>query len=316
MALLKRTLFFALAACSAFAADTGLLSLVSPDAKVVAGIHVDRSTASQFGQFMLKQMQQEDANFNKFVLATGFDPRRDLTEVIVSSSDVPQQKGHGLVLARGTFDIAKLTAQARLSGGSITNYKDVQVIAGKSDGWIAFLDSRTAALGNTDLVRTAIDRRGAGVGIDQKLAAKVNEVSTKYDAWMVSIAPMSKFSGALPDQRMNGVINGDMVQGIEQASGGVLFGANVQIAGEAVTRSEKDATALADVVRFLAGMVQMNREKPEVAKLAAVLDTMSLKATANTLAFSLSVPESDLEQMMKPERKGTVRSVSVKKNAQ
>ena len=313
MAILKRTsLMIALAACSAFAADSDLLSLVSPDAKVVAGIHVDRSMASQFGQFLLKQMQREDADFNKFVLATGFDPRRDLTEVIVSSSDV-QQKGHGLVVARGTFDIAKLTAQSKLSGGSITNYKDVQVIVGKSAGWIAFLDNRTAAAGDADLVRTAIDRRGAGVGIDQKLAAKVNEVSGQYDAWMVSIAPMSKFSGKLPDQRMNGVINGDMVQGIEQASGGVVFGATVRIAGEAVTRSEKDATALADVVRFLAGMVQMNREKPEVAKLAAVLDTMSLKATANTLTFSLSVPEGDLEQLVKPARNGTVRRVSVQK---
>jgi hypothetical protein len=313
MAILKRTLLIALAACSAFAADSSLLSLVSPDAKVVAGIHVDRSTASQFGQFVLKQMQREDADFNKFVLATGFDPRRDLTEVIVSSSDVQQRKGHGLVVAHGTFDIAKLTAQARLSGGALTNYKDVQVIADKSDGWIAFLDSRTAAAGDADLVRTAIDRRGQGVGIDPKLAAKVNEVSGKYDAWMVSIAPLSNFSGRLPDQRMNGMINGDMVQGIEQASGGVVFGTNVQIAGEAVTRSEKDATALADVVRFLAGMVQMNREKPEVAKLAAVLDTMSLKAAANTLTISISVPESDLEQMLKPARSGTVRTVSVQK---
>ena len=314
MAIIKRTLLFALAGCSAFAADSALLSLVSPDAKVVAGIHVDRSTASQFGQFMLKQMQREDAGFDKFVLSTGFDPRRDLTEVIVSSADV-QQKGHGLVLARGTFDIAKLTGQAKLHGGSITNYKDVQVIAGKSDGWIAFLDSGTAALGNADLVRTAIDRRGAGVGIDSKLAAKVNEVSAKYDAWMVSIAPMSKFPGTLPDQHMNGVINGAMMQGIEQASGGVVFGSNVQIFGEALMRSEKDATALADVVRFLAGMVQMNREKPDVAKLAVVLDSMILQATANTLTFSLSVPESDLEQIVKPARDSGVRKVSAEKSA-
>ena len=314
MGIFKYTLLFAVAASSAFAADTSLLSLVSPDVQVVAGIHVDRSTGSQFGQFVLKQMQRQDADFNKFLLATGFDPRRDLTEVIVSSADV-QQKGHGLVLARGTFDIAKLTGQAKLRGGSITNYKDVQVIAGKSDGWIAFLDSGTAALGNADLVRTAIDRRGAGVGIDPKLAAKVNEVSAKYDAWMVSIAPMSKFPGTLPDQHMNGVINGAMMQGIEQASGGVVFGSNVQIFGEALMRSEKDATALADVVRFLAGMVQMNREKPDVAKLAVVLDSMILQATANTLTFSLSVPESDLEQIVKPARNGGVRKVSAEKIA-
>lgn len=313
MGILKHTLLFAVAAGSAFAADTSLLSLVSPDAQVVAGIHVDRSTRSQFGQFVLKQMQRQDADFNHFLLATGFDPRRDLTEVIVSSADV-QQKGHGLVLAHGTFDIAKLTGQAKLRGGSITNYKDVQVIAGKSDGWIAFLDSGTAALGSGDLVRTAIDRRGAGVGIDPKLAAKVNEVSAKYDAWMVSIAPMSKFSGTLPDQHMNGVINGAMMQGIEQASAGVVFGSNVQIAGEAVTRSDKDATALADVVRFLAGMVQINWEKPDVAKVAGVLDSMILQATANRLTFSLSVPESDLEQIVKPARHGVVHRVPVEKN--
>ena len=114
-------------------------------------------------------------------------------------------------------------------------------------------------------------------------------------------------------QRMNGAISGDMVQGIEQASGGVVFGTTVQIAGEAVTKTDKDATALADVVRFLTGMVQMNRDKPEMAKFAALLDTMSLQANANTLTFSLSVPEGDLEQMLKPPVKGTVRRVSVQK---
>ncbi|MEP6535297.1 MAG: hypothetical protein ABJF23_08280 [Bryobacteraceae bacterium] len=314
MVILKRTLVFALAACSAFAADSSLLSLLSPDAKVVAGIYVDRSTASQFGQFMLRRMQREDAALNKFVTATGFDPRRDLTEVIVSSADA-QNTGHGLVVAHGTFDIVRLAAQAKLSGGFLTNYKDVQVISGKSDGWIAFLDSRTVAAGDAALVRAAVDRRGSAVGIDPKLAAKVSEVSGKYDAWMVSIAPLSKFSGKLPDPRMNGMINGEMVQGIEQASGGVQFGASVQISGEAVTRSEKDATALADVVRFLAGMVQMNREKPEMAKFASVLDTMSLKSSANTLSISLSVPESDLEQMLKqPSGNRPVRRAAIQRS--
>jgi len=66
-----------LAACTAFAADSSLLSLVSPDTKVIAGIHVDRTTASQFGQFLLSQAQHGDADFNKFVAATGFDPRRE-----------------------------------------------------------------------------------------------------------------------------------------------------------------------------------------------------------------------------------------------
>src|SRR4051812_43789779 len=228
MAILKRSLLMVLAACTAFAADSSLLSLISPDTKVIAGIHVDRTTASQFGQFLLSQAQHGDADFNKFVAATGFDPRRDLTELIAASVD-GQQKGHGLVVAHGTFDVPKLLAQAKLHGSSITNYKDIQVFTGaKSDTeWVAFLDSRTALAGDAGAVRTAIDRRGSGVGIDPKLAAKVSDVSGRYDAWVVSIAPLSKLglaSGHLPDARLNGAINGEMVQGIEQASGGVVFG--------------------------------------------------------------------------------------------
>jgi glycerol-3-phosphate O-acyltransferase len=130
---------------------------------------------------------------------------------------------------------------------------------------------------------------------------------------MVSIIPVSNFTGKLPDQRMTGAIRGDMIQGIEQASGGIVFGSTVQIAGEAVTRTDKDATALVDVVRFLTGMVQTNRDKPEMARIAALLDTMSLQANANTLSFSLSVPESDLEQMLKPPVNHTVRRVSIQK---
>jgi hypothetical protein len=314
MAIVKRTLLMVLAACSAFAADSSLLSLVSPDTKVIAGLRVDRATSSQFGQFLLNQARHGDADFNKFVAATGFDPRRDLTEVIAASVD-GNDKGHGLVVAHGVFDISKLLAQAKLHNASITNYKDVQVVTGsKTDGgWVAFLDGRTAAAGDPDAVKAAIDRRGSGVGIDSKLAAKVTEVSSKYDAWMVSIAPMSKFAGKLPNPQMNGALNGDMVQGIEQASGGVLFGSTIQLAGEAVTRSAKDATALVDVVKFLAGMVQLNRDKPDTAKLATILDTLVLNASANTMTISLSIPESDLEQLIKPTNRARVRRASVQK---
>ena len=125
--------------------------------------------------------------------------------------------------------------------------------------------------------------------------------------------PVANLTGKLPDERMNGAIRGDMIQGIEQASGGIVFGSTVQIAGEAVTRTEKDATALVDAVRFLTGMIQMNRDKPEMAKFAALLDKMSLKSISNTLSFSLSVPESDLELMLKPPAKASVRPVSVQK---
>lgn len=302
MKFLRTALFAALGAMSAIAADPGLLNLLDPSANVVAGIHVDRSVSSQFGQFLLNQMQAEDAGFKKFVQTTGFDPRRDLREVITGAT-ASGTGGHGVIVARGLFDTAKLLAAAKGQGAKVTNYGGVEIFTGPTEnsktGWIAFLDSSTAVAGDQALVKAAIDRRKTGQALDAKLAAKVQEVSNKYDAWMVSVAPVSNLAGHMPDKNLNGALKGDVMQGIEMTSGGVSFGSTVQVYGEAVTRSDKDAQSLLDVAKFITGMIQLNRDKTEVQQLASILDSLDMKVSSNTVSMSLAIPEANLEKMIK-----------------
>jgi hypothetical protein len=155
-------------------------------------------------------------------------------------------------------------------------------------------------------VQGAIDRKAAsGRAIDPKLSAKADEVSGKYDAWMVSALPVSALAGKVPDKQLTGplggAMNGELIQSIEQTSGGILFGSSILIGGEAVTHTEKDATALADVIRFLAGMAQMNTQnQPNTAPLAAILSTLDLKAVSNVMQVSITVPEAQLEKLLKP----------------
>src|ERR1035438_202762 len=91
------------------AADPVLLNLVMPDATVIAGVNVQQAEGTQFGQFILNQMQTQNAQMQQLVTLTGFDPRKDVRELLVASSGGPQSKV-GLALARGTFDVSKLTA--------------------------------------------------------------------------------------------------------------------------------------------------------------------------------------------------------------
>ena len=101
------------------------------------------------------------------------------------------------------------------------------------------------------------------------------------------------------------------MQSIEQTSGGVRFGSIVEIAGEALTRSDKDALALADVIRFMTGMLQMQRGKnPEAARFANLLDSMEVKTAASTVHLSLSIPQADIEKLM-PARKKSVKRAAV-----
>jgi hypothetical protein len=300
---------FMLVAGPILAADSALINLVPADAKVVAGIQVDRATGSRIGQHLLSQLKDDDPDFRKFVTAGGFDPRRDLREVVLASTAGPD-KGHGLVLARGVFDASRLVALARTSGATVQKYQGLDVITGPGTeaGWVVFPDSTTAIAGDPQMVRNALDRRRGGAPIDARIAAKVHEFGNRYDIWMVSTVPVSQFAGKMPDKQLSGAMRGDMMQGIEQTSGGILLGSTVEVAGEAVTRSDKDASAMVDVVRFLAGMVQSNRDKQEAAKFASLLDTLELKSEANVMKFHLSIPEADIEKLMVAPKMNTRRA--------
>src|SRR5581483_5288170 len=86
------------------AADSQLLSLVMPDAKVLAGVNVDQAKLTPFGVYVLGQIQTQGAqHLQQLTALTGFDPTQDLQELLMASNGAPGGKS-GLVLARGHFD--------------------------------------------------------------------------------------------------------------------------------------------------------------------------------------------------------------------
>ena len=90
------------------AADSQLLSLVMPDAKVLAGVNVDQAKASPFGLYVLTQIQSNNSDLQKLITLTGFDPTRDVHEVLAATNATPGSKSPvGLVLGlRGNFNVS------------------------------------------------------------------------------------------------------------------------------------------------------------------------------------------------------------------
>src|SRR5690349_13946973 len=77
------------------AADPQLVALLMPDAKVVGGINVDQAKATPFGQYVLTEMQQatQDKKLQEFIATTGFDPSRDVHELLMASNS-PGPESH------------------------------------------------------------------------------------------------------------------------------------------------------------------------------------------------------------------------------
>ena len=301
-----RNTFFAslLLSAAAFAAvDSALLNLVPPDATIISGIQVDQSRTSKFGQYVLSQMSPNDPGMMKFITDTGFDPRRDLNELVVASVGIPPAS-QMIVVGKGIFNPTKImTAAVTTAGATVITYNGIPLLthqdAGRN-GALAFIGSSTALMGTLDAVKAAIDRSHGGTHLNADLQAKAQSLAAANDAWFVSTGPITNlFGGTSTDKSVNSVMNGNLLQAVLSANGGVKFGSQtIVVSGEAVTRSDKDATALADVIRFIAGLVQTNQDGSAQAQQAAsLLGGLQLSTQASTMKLSLSLPEATMEQL-------------------
>lgn len=287
---------------AAFSADPVLLQMIPPDAAVIAGVNIDQIRNSRFGQLFLQQLQKEEADFEKFVAATSFDPRHDLSELIVVATG-ERARSKGIVLARGRFDAGRIASLAKSFGATVGSHAGIELLtAGKAQDrtTLAILDANIAVAGEEAQVRTAIDRFRQPGGAVTAAGNKIHDLSVRYDAWMLatSIPPMVK---EIQQGQVNPAMRANLLQSVESALGGVRFAASgVELAAEAVMRSDKDATAMIDVVRFLTGVIQLNSHQDEKAKdLTALLEKMELAAVGKQFRMSLMIPEDMLEKLGK-----------------
>ena len=287
-------------ATGASAADPQLLKLIMPDAKVVSGIDVDHVKGSPFGQFLLSQFLGE-AGFKEIVGATGFDPRRDVHEVVMASPGDPQKKS-ALLIVRGTFDAPRIVTLLQASGMKSETYNGVLMFSGMGgvSQAVAFLDNSVVVNGDPISVRGAIDRRSTASALGVELLNKISQTSANKDAWIVSLAPVSAFAAVAPDRTVRGALQGDLFKAIEQSSGGVRFGTVIEISGELTSRSSADASSLADVLKFLLSMAQTNAPAGQAAQFAALLKNLTVSAESNAVKLSGAIPEIDLETALRP----------------
>ncbi len=289
------------------AADPALLNMVMPEARLIAGADLRAARISPLGVFFLDRSRTaEDPLFRRFLEATGFDPRKDLDAVLLASTGEPKEHS-GLILARGLFDVARISALASQHGLSASTYEGALVLTAiqgatgtpVKPGSLAFLNSAIAVAGDAALVRAAIGRyRRGGPPLDAALAARVMDLSRRYEFWSVSLAPAVQWQATpVPDPQLGDLLRNHPLQGIVETSAGVKLGPEIAVDTEVVARSDKDAAALADVVRFVAGMMARNATDPKAAEVGKLLQSLKLAVEGARVKLSLRIPEADIEKV-------------------
>ena len=280
------------------AADPQLVNLVMPDAQVLAGINVDQAKTTPFGQYVLSEILSQDPHLEQISAETGFDPKRDVHELLLASAGAPQT---GLVLARGAFDAQRIQSAGLAGGGVMESYKSLNILEDpKRTHAVAFLDATLAVAGDLASVKRAIDRHQSPAATLHDFSVQLDHWSGAYDAWALTTVPPSKLKPSAAPVPPNPAFQ-NAFQSIQQAAGGVKFGTQVVFTAQAQTDSEQNATALANVLQFLSSLAQMQAPPPN-AQVGALLQGLAVTSSGNLVNFSLSVAETELEQIMKSRR--------------
>ena len=309
---MMKTVVLSLAfAMAGLAADQELVNMLPAGARVVAGMNMSQSLSSPFGRYLLSQMKTDDDGLRKFIDLTGFDPRRDLRELVVANYDgANPAKGQTLVVARGNFDAARVRAAFLKDNGRSETFNGFDILtSGEGSGALAFLNGSTAVAGDPPRVKEALAKSGGRLAGD--IQARITDMSGRYDAWIFTTTPMSSFTGKLPGNKADQTFKtGQLLQGITNANGGVKFGNTIQMDAELFARSDKDAQALHDVFKFVTGMIQLNKDNPEAKSegLAALVEGLRVSASGSKVIVNMSVPQSEIEKMIDASKSGQKRA--------
>lgn len=295
--------------------DQGLLALVPPGAQVIGGVDVDRAKSSALWQYVASNAHNDQKDFTDFVQETGFDPRRDIQQIVFAASPAgKQQESKVAVLGRGNFDMVRIRASARKKGWTVENLDGADMLVDKHENngpnAFAFLGDGIAVLGEAATVKQIIANRSGPNALDASIQARITKTASENDIWFVSFVSGSEIANRLnpapasgggkgPQTANQGWPQAQALQSVQQASGGIQLGDMVRVTLDAITRSAKDAASLADAVRFFTSMVQMQRQNDPRAEMAAdAFDKMELATNGEAVHVSVAFPEKSLEKMV------------------
>ena len=252
-----------LAARPVVAADE-VADYLSPETKIVVGIQlrtIAPAIAENLGPELLAQTR-----------FAGFDPLKDLDEVIVTANGTGDNPPV-LAVLHGRFDVERM-------GRGAKRYAGVPMIEGpaQAKGVMALLDATTAIAGDPALVRAAIDRRQNGVQGAVTWAPEMETLRGKYVVWGI----------------------GEGVESVERFQFGAAFDDGLNLTAELHVASEAEMEKLTAGLRMMEAMAKASEGKPNGTR-------FEIKTEGTTLQVALRVSSEELKKTFEAQR-GTLEA--------
>jgi hypothetical protein len=280
----------ALAACSrrpepGARIDPSLSTLVPADTVLLVGTRLEALRATPvYQKYLAKRAFPQIENFAQ---RTGLDPQKDLWELLYVSNG-----RQGVLLGRGRF-ANEMEPKLEKEGAQRFGYKGFNLI-GNEKAAVLFINSSTAAVGDTESLKAFLDQREKSNGPPPTLAAALKEIPPESQFWAVYTGGSIR----LPVDDRSPLVNlNRLLASIQNAN--VYFDLRNGVSGRAagLCNSDQDAQQVHDALRALVGLARLNTPATQPELLAAY-DAVRVTQEAHNVKLYLDIPQAAVEKFI------------------
>jgi hypothetical protein len=239
--------------------DNVLAKLVPADAQSLFGARMEQLKTAPLYTKLLGQ--QKLPQLDSFADETGFDPRRDVRDLLVASNGRPNTS---VLLARGTFHIAEIANFKK------TLYRGyVFYLMPKEDAGFCIMDHTLAMAGPTPVMKAALDHYlSSSRDASTTLLDQARAVPQQFQIWSVSVGGADFLSSNLPHEG-NAANFGKIFRSLENTHFQADLSRGLNASAQGQCRTEADAKSLGDAVRGLIGFGRLSvpDNQPELLRL-------------------------------------------------
>jgi len=171
----------ALAACSrspqadGVFLDPGLATLIPADTMLMVGTRIDLLAKTRIFQERLAKVPA----VQEFQRRTNVNPQKDLWQLLFVSNG-----RQGFLLGRGKFADELMAPDLSRPGVQRFSYKGLMLFGDEREA-LLFINSSTAAIGETAVLRSLVDQRAAMTGPPARITALMKEIPREAHLWGV-----------------------------------------------------------------------------------------------------------------------------------
>lgn len=268
--------------------DNVLEKMVPPGSTSLVGAHMDAIRRTDLYRRMVAGRKLPDVD--RFAEETGFDPRRDVRELLYVTA--PGETN--VLLARGNFRVnaAAMPDVKLVRRGEYNIYVNAQGKAG-----FCILDSTLAAAGDVSAIEAALDEWKSGNHAGARpLLARATPVSAASQIWGISTGFAGFIAQYMP-RSQNGVDFSRIFRGLEDTWFEADFTAGLQATAHGEARTEQDAVNLRDAAKGLIGLGRLSvpQNEPELLRL---WDGITVSQEGRAITIHADIPDNLVDKLV------------------